>query len=84
VEDENEPTDDELHAALEGDPEEQLLDFLSRTTTLSLMLDEPLDHRAIRRLSRQILRDGMVEWTTHGWSVAIPPPHAEDLGRHRV
>jgi len=29
------------------------------------MLDEPLDHHAIRRLSRQILRDGMVEWTTH-------------------
>jgi len=29
------------------------------------MLDEPLDHTAVRRLSRQILRDGIVEWTTH-------------------
>lgn len=29
------------------------------------MLDEPLDHPTIRRLSRQILRDGVVEWTTH-------------------
>jgi len=29
------------------------------------MLDEPLDHQTIRRLSRQILRDGLVEWTTH-------------------
>jgi hypothetical protein len=32
---------------------------------LKVLLDEPLDHHTIRRLSRQILRDGLVEWTTH-------------------
>ncbi len=29
------------------------------------MLDEPLDHHQVRRMSRQILRDGVVEWTGH-------------------
>jgi hypothetical protein len=34
-------------------------------TTLRGMLDEPLDHPTVRRLSRQILRDGLVEWSEH-------------------
>lgn len=29
------------------------------------MLHEPLDHQAVRALSRKILRDGLVAWTTH-------------------
>lgn len=39
------------------------------------MLDEPLDHATIRRLSRQILRNGVVEWTSH----VLDEMEADDL-----